>query len=170
MVVAAIAMATLGLRAATANWSLDMYMDDEFCSGVADGAIAFYCGGDYVTTVYSDGGGTFIGDIGEVTGGTDWTAVLTVGLSDNGETFTIGSKEYAWTMPSFKGGDDPSDASALADVGSALNLAFVDPAAGALPTLTDAKSMPGWTVAPEPTSGLLLLIGVAGLALRRRRA
>ena len=29
----------------------------------------------------------------------------------------------------------------------------------------------GWTaVAPEPTSGLLLLIGVAGLALRRRRA
>ena len=26
------------------------------------------------------------------------------------------------------------------------------------------------TVAPEPTSGLLLLIGVAGLALRRRRA
>lgn len=27
-----------------------------------------------------------------------------------------------------------------------------------------------WQVVPEPTSGLLLLIGVAGLALRRRRA
>ena len=28
----------------------------------------------------------------------------------------------------------------------------------------------GWYTVPEPTSGLLLLIGVAGLALRRRRA
>jgi len=28
----------------------------------------------------------------------------------------------------------------------------------------------GWMAAPEPTSGLLLLLGVAGLALRRKRA
>ena len=27
-----------------------------------------------------------------------------------------------------------------------------------------------WTAAPEPTSGLLLLLGVAGLALKRKRA
>ena len=28
----------------------------------------------------------------------------------------------------------------------------------------------GWTAAPEPTSGLLLLLGMAGLALKRKRA
>ena len=28
----------------------------------------------------------------------------------------------------------------------------------------------GWAAAPEPTSGLLMLLGMAGLALRRKRA
>lgn len=31
-------------------------------------------------------------------------------------------------------------------------------------------SASGWAAAPEPTSGLLLLLGVAGLALKRKRA
>ncbi len=32
------------------------------------------------------------------------------------------------------------------------------------------NSNTGWTAVPEPTSGLLMLLGMAGLALRRRRA
>ena len=32
------------------------------------------------------------------------------------------------------------------------------------------SAISGWTAVPEPTSGLLLLLGVAGLALKRKRA
>lgn len=35
---------------------------------------------------------------------------------------------------------------------------------------TGAAVFSGYTAVPEPTSGLLMLLGVAGLALRRRRA
>ena len=33
-----------------------------------------------------------------------------------------------------------------------------------------AASSATWTAVPEPTSGLLMLLGMAGLALRRKRA
>ena len=41
--------------------------------------------------------------------------------------------------------------------------------AKALPS-TGAYSGAGWYAVPEPTSGLLMLLGMAGLALRRKRA
>lgn len=42
---------------------------------------------------------------------------------------------------------------------------------GSFATLTSATGASGgWAAVPEPTSGLLMLLGMAGLALRRRRA
>ena len=41
---------------------------------------------------------------------------------------------------------------------------FIGGDAGAMSTAT------GWTAVPEPTSGLLMLLGMAGLALKRKRA
>ncbi len=45
----------------------------------------------------------------------------------------------------------------------ASNVAF-----GSLKAATQTAG--NWTAVPEPTSGLLMLVGLAGLALRRRRA
>ncbi len=53
---------------------------------------------------------------------------------------------------------------AFANLGTSTKNAFSDS------TATFASKGAGWYAVPEPTSGLLMLLGMAGLALRRRRA
>ena len=60
-------------------------------------------------------------------------------------------------------------------LGSAEITEYVDASQGKTVYMQSFTSMTGteatdWKAVPEPTSGLLLLLGVAGLALRRRRA
>ena len=69
--------------------------------------------------------------------------------------------------------DDGSDDGCL--VGKSGPIAYAD-LAGFLssdaddPTKRPAAAFEAWQVVPEPTSGLLVMLGVAGLALRRKRA
>ena len=51
---------------------------------------------------------------------------------------------------------------ATADVGGATTVTIAGMATSSVSS--------SWTAVPEPTSGLLMLVGLAGLALRRRRA
>lgn len=53
---------------------------------------------------------------------------------------------------------------------AAINTAGTNASVGNLAKNAGGTAISGWTAVPEPTSGLLMLVGLAGLALRRRRA
>ena len=59
----------------------------------------------------------------------------------------------------------------LSGTDEATSISFASDAfgSGAL-TYNATSAANGWAAVPEPTSGLLMLLGMAGLALRRRRA
>lgn len=95
---------------------------------------------------------------GSVTGYTyDWSS------SDVGSTynFFMVIEDGDYTFDSSV--SDPSVIkSGMAQATSTTTVAFAN--------MTSATAASNWQSVPEPTSGLLMLLGVAGLALRRRRA
>jgi len=83
-----------------------------------------------------------------------WTVVLLNGTSfANGVGYAV-SQSYAVSDYAYSGSDTPT------------TMSFDSFTAGTLATKTTPP--PGPEPVPEPTSGLLMLLGVAGLALRRR--
>ena len=75
---------------------------------------------------------------------------------------TLSSEIFSFEVSAMEGIGSPY----VGDGGMSIALAN----GGQLDETLGAWSTSGWQSVPEPTSGLLLLIGVAGLALRRRRA
>ena len=104
------------------------------------------------------------------TGTTSKKGALT--LTDDSKEYGAGDKAYAAIIYTYGTGDDLQyignvgsatfESSMSVDMSEMANHLFGD---------TSAAST-AWTAAavPEPTSGLLMLLGMAGLALRRRRA
>lgn len=90
----------------------------------------------------------------------------------NGAGFTTSFGDYS-------GGDevsgyivifDNADATAANYYAYTAASAYLIPSAGNLPWSMTFSQTSGWVQTPEPTSGLLAILGFAGLALRRRRA
>lgn len=175
LTLAAVAIAA-SVHAATVSWQT-VAMYNESGAKVADTATLYvylidkdtYDGLSDVWATYGadvKAGGTNA-DGSKATG--KYTHKATVGAP---ATTAANTTYYAALIATYGTGDDMKYYAEKASVttGDDGNGAFTTFGAGKLDSATAAAS--GWTTAsvPEPTSGLLMLLGIAGLALRRRRA
>lgn len=169
---AAIASA-VAVQAASVNWSFDVSaMDSTYASAV--GSVTVSALTESWTQAFDGIGVAAFNVSGNTTdvfaSGTEWTVTTTATLWDDAMTTSAPYVySYVFTMPALPT-DDPSIQSALAAVADNINNELTG-TYGTLPSIENAAAA-GWAAAPvpEPTSGLMLLLGVAGLALKRKRA
>ena len=177
MIAAAIVCAAVMSQAAALAWS-SVAVDkegNEFTGGQAylimvTDAANFAVGNDLKIT-----GGNIVSSVGivESMAGGDWsTESLTGGETYNFAVLLTTAGEAGSTMPTTGFfGVDKNGANATpfyqvtwdASTGGSISPNWDDPSYGYYTYMSTA-------VVPEPTSGLLLLLGVAGLALKRKRA
>lgn len=176
LVAAAIVCAAALSQAATVNWGVSGVKDSTGNAPTAGWAVmAFYtelgAGSTAIENAIKAGtAGTLAFD----------TQALTVSMKKgkygpadrNVASITDTSKNYDFYFVVFNNAD-ATKATEYAMV-SALNKEYSG-LAGKFTATGDFSTLPAWQdisapVIPEPTTGLLVLLGVAGLALRRRRA
>ena len=178
VIAAAVAIIGIAANAASASWQMDWAYslndgtDDTYNNGL-NGTFWIVALGDSATSAIS------VSEAGEITVGTGATVQNTAsfsgGMASGNLNFTAAGDKFALviynsTYQMFGVSDaatitgysanpptpaDPISFSNIYDTTYASNYMVANTAA---------------TPVPEPTSGLLMLLGVAGLALRRRRA
>lgn len=153
LILAAVLIAGGVANAASFKWSAgniyasngtDKYTGDVVLyayAATADVSTAFAVSTVTASSVGAVAATTFSDD--RLVGGTTYQFFFTI--EDNGKEFTSAEK------------------TGVAAATQTVSLTF-----GSMATATQNAS--NWTATPEPTSGLLMLLGMAGLALRRRRA
>ena len=162
MLSAAIVCAAVMAHAASYNWNGSVYLEDKNgAPGV--GTIEFFADGVSLGVLdVVEGALDFSFDV-NLPGTISALATVTNFGTDGNIT---GTKPWSFDVTQTWLSEQPADtqgASLGYMVAEGLQLNWEK-------TLADGPAAHGYTAAPEPTSGLLLLLGVAGLALRRRRA
>ena len=159
--VCAIALAAVA-QAATVNWSATGLTDrngtavktsDLFTSC---SVVAYFYDASGETLLATVDNGTFTQSLGSFKGSWTGSATTTSYMAE----MVITDKD-GYTLTSDKAAFQTS-ASATYSINFGLGTGFTDK--------TSKFSSASWQAVPEPTSGLLLLLGMAGLALKRKRA
>ena len=167
MIALAVVVSAVAVQAATVDWGASGTVFDWNNFVAPDGNIAFYLASDMSTPLASSpfafdpDSGAFAGTV-TGTDQADWVARVTINNFDGGGSYY---KDYAFFMDSVTHAGAPDAAAYLSGLGSTIGDLF-----SADLDLMASPASQGYAPVPEPTSGLLLLIGVAGLALKRKRA
>ena len=181
----AVAVSAVALNAATVTWGLTDITGSEANTAKA-GMAAYFLLADTYSTFTANVTKLAAGDIT----GTEFVKYVT----DN-KTYETASQLVTTTRPpstkinvnqesgSYSAGDTVNGYIVLFDTADASDAAYfaytatksatVNAAGGNISLAYGtfaAGTQGGWTAVPEPTSGLLLLLGMAGLALKRKRA
>lgn len=157
---AAIAITAFCINAAQVSWSSTSIKD---ITGANIGGSSDFTA---VVTFYTATMGDF-----STTGNSSSTAKMSKLSGTTGDDFAANTKYFAQLVVTGKDGSkiESEVASFTTDSDAVFNINFTN--GNGFDTATaKINYASGWTAAPEPTSGILLLLGVAGLALKRKRA
>ena len=166
MMAAAIVCAAAFVQAASVDWTTSGTVYDWNNFMAPEGTIAFYLASDTSTPLANspftlDSDGAFTGTV-TGTDQADWVARLTINNFDGGGSYY---KDFAFHMDSIAHTGSPDAATYLSGLSDQIGGYFGDTL-----DLMATPASQGYTAVPEPTSGLLLILGMAGLALKRKRA
>ena len=158
-------------NAATVKWTVGNVYVPDTTTKAENYLVYFVSSSDYslanATTDLESGDASFVTTHGQASGLTGSTGMASSTITTeaaNSETWT----GYLVVFNAATAADatlayiTTEVSKATGATGQTANLAFTSNAA--------SQNAANWHAVPEPTSGLLMLVGLAGLALRRRRA